>query len=75
MNSTRIWTLYLVLLVLSVPWYWPASSGEIIVLGWPLWAAVSLACYLAAAVLTVCTIDRLWFAQAGADREPGAEDR
>lgn len=71
MTPARIWFTYVVLLVVSVPWYWPADSGTALVLGVPLWAAVSLGCYLAAAVLTALTIDTLWSAQVGDD--PGGE--
>ncbi len=66
-RSKFVWAAYLVLLVLSVPWYWPRWSAEILVLGFPLWAATSLACYFVAAVLTVVAIDSLWREQAGRD--------
>lgn len=67
MTPTRIWFLYAILLVLSVPWYWPRGSAEWLVLGVPIWAAVSIACYVAAALLTATTIDVLWRAQVGDD--------
>jgi len=67
MASTQIWLAYLALLILSIPWYWPAVSGDWLVFGVPLWALVSLLCYVAAAILTVFTIDKLWYAQVGDD--------
>lgn len=54
------WVAYVVLLVLSVPWYFPAGSGRPIVFGFPLWCFVSLACYVLVAALTVWRMDALW---------------
>ena len=54
------WVAYVVLLVLSVPWYFPAGSGRPILLGFPLWCFVSLACYVLVAALTVWRMDALW---------------
>lgn len=54
------WKLYALLLVFSVPWYFPAGSGEPLVLGFPLWCFVSLCCYVGVALLTIWCIDRLW---------------
>jgi hypothetical protein len=60
MTARRLWCLYVVLLVLSVPWYFPAGTGEPIVLGLPLWCLASLACCIAAALVTIAGIDVLW---------------
>lgn len=54
------WMLYVLLLTFSVPWYFPAGSGEPLVLGFPLWCFVSLCCYVGVALLTVWRLDRLW---------------
>lgn len=67
MTPARIWSVYFILLVLSVPWYWPAASAEWRVFGVPSWAAVSLACYLAAAILTAWKIEVVWRDPAGGD--------
>lgn len=69
----RTWVLYGLLLVLSVPWYFPAGSGEPLVLGFPLWCFVSLCCYLGVAALTVLRIGRLWDDQV--ERLQGSEGR
>ena len=39
--SPWIWAVYAVLLAISIPWYWPQEVGTI-VLGMPLWAAVTV---------------------------------
>jgi hypothetical protein len=52
--------MYGLLLVFSVPWYFPAGNGEPLVLGFPLWCFVSLGCYIGLALLTVWRVDRLW---------------
>lgn len=61
MNADRVTVLAVcVLLVLSVPWYFPAGSGTPLVFGFPLWGFVSLACYAAIAFLVVWRLPRLW---------------
>ena len=37
-----IWIVYLLLYALAVPWYWPEGYRGPLVLGFPLWVAVSL---------------------------------
>lgn len=54
------WVAYVLLFAFSVPWYFPAGSGEPFVLGFPLWCFVSLCCYVGVALLTIWRIDRLW---------------
>lgn len=61
--------LYLLLFILSVPWYLPAGYGERLVAGFPVWCLISIACYVAAALLTVVSIDDVWRAEE-AGREP-----
>jgi hypothetical protein len=48
------------LLVLSVPWYFPAGDGSPFVFGFPLWALVSLGCYAAIAALVAWRLPRIW---------------
>ena len=67
------WGAYVLLLVLSVPWYFPTGSAEPIVLGFPLWCFVSLTCYVLVAVLTVWRLDALWRDQTADDTCERAE--
>ncbi|MBV6499040.1 MAG: hypothetical protein CJBNEKGG_01489 [Prosthecobacter sp.] len=39
--SWRVWAVYAVLFAVSIPWYWPQEVGPLL-LGMPLWAAVSV---------------------------------
>lgn len=48
---------YLLLLVLAVPWYWPATDARVL-LGLPLWVVVVLGVGLAAAGLTAWVLLR-----------------
>jgi hypothetical protein len=54
------WVAYAALLLLSIPWYFPAGSGEPLVLGFPLWCLVALLSYVVVALLTVWRLDALW---------------
>ena len=58
-----------VLLVLSVPWYFPAGDGAPFVLGFPLWGLVSLSCYAAIAVLVAWRLPRIWQSSGSGDTE------
>lgn len=69
MSARATWTAYVVLLALSIPWYFPQGTGEPLVFGFPIWCLVSLACYTAAALLTVLRLDAVWQAQEAAVRE------
>lgn len=53
------WTI-VVLLCLSVPWYFPAGDGRPFVFGVPLWCVVSFACYVAIASIVALRLPRLW---------------
>ena len=59
-RSRTIWFAYLLLLVVSIPWYFPNGNGEPLVLGFPLWCFVSLTCCVAAALLTAWQLDAVW---------------
>lgn len=62
MGARATWIAYLLLLALSIPWYFPEGSAEPIVFGMPLWCVISLSCYIAAAALTIWRLDALWSA-------------
>ncbi|QVQ53989.1 hypothetical protein J4H86_09930 [Spiractinospora alimapuensis] len=38
-----LWVVLVLILLVSVPWYWPAGTLEPVVLGLPLWAWTTLA--------------------------------
>lgn len=63
-TPSRVGAAYVLLFVLSIPWYLPSGYGEGLVAGFPLWCLLSLACYIAAAALTVVTIDIVWASEA-----------
>ena len=48
------------LLVLSVPWYFPAGDGSPFILGVPLWCFVSFSCCSAIAAIVVFALPALW---------------
>jgi hypothetical protein len=70
--GVAVWLAYLALFVLSVPWYFPAGTGEPFVLGFPLWCLVALACYLLIALLTAWRLDFLWTVATTDARAPRA---
>ena len=55
------------LLVFSVPWYFPSGDGAPFVLGFPLWAFVSLSCYAAVAALIAWRLPHIWGSAPGDD--------
>ncbi len=55
-----IWVVYLLLFVVAVPWYWPTGYRGPLVLGLPLWAAVSLGAVVLMALWTAFVIRRWW---------------
>lgn len=59
-GARSTWVIYALLIALSIPWYFPAGSGEPLVFGFPLWCFVSLCCYVGVALLTIRRLDRLW---------------
>jgi len=48
------------LLALSVPWYFPDGDGGPFVAGVPLWCVVSFACYCAIAAIVALWLPDLW---------------
>ena len=58
-----IWIVYAALYAVAIPWYWPASFRGPLVLGLPLWAAVSLLGVVALGAWTTFVISRYWVDQ------------
>ncbi|HCL28201.1 MAG TPA: hypothetical protein DIC52_07175 [Candidatus Latescibacteria bacterium] len=55
-----VWIVYVLLYLVAIPWYWPAGYRGPLVLGLPLWVAVSLAATLTLALWTAYVIFRYW---------------
>ena len=55
-----IWVVYLLLFAVAVPWYWPTGYRGPLVLGLPLWSAVSLGAVVLMALWTGFVIRRWW---------------
>jgi hypothetical protein len=55
-----VWLVYFALYALAIPWYWPAGYRGPLVLGFPLWVAVTLLAVLLLAVWTGFVIQRYW---------------
>lgn len=55
-----IWGVYAALYAVAIPWYWPTGFRGPLLLGLPLWAAVSLLSVVALGVWTVFVISRYW---------------
>ena len=60
--------LFALLLVLAVPWYWPADS-QLTWFGVPAWALVAVLVSVAASVLTALLMARPWPGEADDDRD------
>lgn len=57
---TRIAPLiYLLLLGVGIPWYWPADNHAL-VLGMPAWVVIAIVVSLAASCLSVVILTRPW---------------
>ena len=51
--------LYLTLLILAVPWYWP-TDNHAVWFGVPAWVVVAIAVSTAASILTAFLLTRRW---------------
>ncbi len=55
-----VWVVYLLLFAVAIPWYWPVGSVGRVVMGVPLWVAVTLGSVVLLALWTVFVITRYW---------------
>ncbi len=55
-----LWFVYLLLYAVAIPWYWPSGYRGPLVLGLPLWMAVTLASVLVLAGWTCWVIFHYW---------------
>ncbi len=55
----KTWLVYLLLLIVGVPWYWPEDT-KTIVLGMPIWAVVSLGASLLCSIYTAWLLLCFW---------------
>ena len=59
--SPRVWLIYLLLLILAVPWYWTWVPGATrLVWGFPLWVVSALAGSLVVSCYTGWLLARPW---------------
>ncbi len=72
-QSGWVWWGYLVLYAIAIPWYWPAGYRGPLVLGLPLWVAVTLGALVALALWTNLVIRRCWIDH-GENEVEGAGD-
>ena len=57
--SLKVWGVYAVLLLVAVPWYWPADDKTRSA-GVPAWDVVAVACSAAVSVYTAWLLRRPW---------------
>ena len=55
-----VWIGYLLLFAIAIPWYWPQGFRGPLVVGLPLWVAVTLGAIVFLAVWTVWVIHFTW---------------
>ena len=55
-----VWLVYVLLLALAIPWYWPEGYRGPLLLGFPLWAAVTVLCVILLAGWTCRVIAACW---------------
>jgi len=60
--TTRRWwipAVYLLLILIGIPWYWPADDRRVW-FGMPAWTAVALAASVLTSAFTAFVIGRFW---------------
>lgn len=55
-----VWVVYALLFAVAIPWYWPAGTRGSLILGLPMWVAITLASVVALAAWTAFVIHRYW---------------
>jgi polyferredoxin len=55
-----IWLVYLLLYAVAIPWYWPENYRGPLILGFPLWVAVSLSAFFLVSAWTAFVALRFW---------------
>lgn len=66
-----LWTAYLSLLAVGIPWYWPEGDTTLW-FGMPAWVVTALVASAAVSTLTAVAFSRPW---PGEDEPQGEEDR
>ena len=54
-----VWLTYAALFAIAIPWYWPAEDARLL-LGIPLWAAVSIGASAVISIFTAGLLLRYW---------------
>jgi 4-amino-4-deoxy-L-arabinose transferase-like glycosyltransferase len=65
----QVWIAYAVLFALAIPWYWPADQTDL-VLGVPLWVAVTLCVSFAISAFTAWLLITGWPPDQDLDSDP-----
>ena len=55
-----LWLVYVLLYAIAIPWYWPEGYRGPLILGFPLWVAVTLVTIFLLAAWTAWVIHRYW---------------
>ncbi|GAB3063627.1 hypothetical protein [Virgibacillus ainsalahensis] len=59
----KIWIVFGILLALITPWYFPASFGEILILGIPLWAVIIIIASILLSAFLSYVINNYWMVE------------
>lgn len=59
-KNWRIWAVFLIIFVFSVPWYLPVGTYEPIIFGFPYWAVIALAMSLLISIFLTYVLNREW---------------
>ncbi|CDQ38782.1 hypothetical protein [Virgibacillus salexigens] len=62
-KNWKLWVVFGVLFLLSVPWYFPTGSYKPIILGIPYWAWIILFVSIAFSATITFAIKRLWITE------------
>ena len=55
-----IWFVYVLLFAIAIPWYWPPGFRGPLIVGLPMWSAVTVGCAFLLAVWTGVAIRYCW---------------
>jgi hypothetical protein len=58
-----IWISTIIIVLIMVPWYYPQGSTQHIILGFPLWALVSLLMAVALSALISYALKKCWIVE------------
>jgi len=62
--SWRVWAVYVALMLVGVPWYWPAGDDTVLG-GLPAWVVVAVLASALTSIYTAILLRRRWPGEAG----------